>query len=229
MPVKRISPKTEEKKSVFQDYRCYATYHPRSVLLGGFEFEDKIAADFSRFNLRSLAYPERRFPHGKTIGFDTEYAPDSALLTIGVGAATGAEAVEVTDTKGIAQAKKVIKNAKTLVGHSITGDLDQLVKLGLAKDNWLRGENVLDSFLLARMADENRGRGGYGLEALLLSEFNSGAWKGDTEKLLKRTGNASDWSPEQRTERCRLDAWATVVLAEYFTRLLRDFSKAKRV
>lgn len=154
------------------------------------------------------------------VGYDTEYDPSSNLLTIGVANKRCAVAAEVNDKKGIAQAKAIIKHAKTLAGHSITGDLDQLVKLGLAKESWLRGDAIRDSFLLARMVDENRGKGGYGLEALLLSEFNFDSWKQETEKLLKKTGNASDWSVEQRTARCRLDAWATAVLAEQFERAL---------
>ncbi len=225
MREKRTSPKAGAKK-----LKCpapkkvilgksFITYHPRSVLQGGFEFEDKIIQDFSRFRKAALKAPRRDLPTEqgiRSVGFDTEYTPDNTLLTIGVATPEAASAYEVSDKAGIKAAQKVIRNAKTLVGHSITGDLDQLVKLGLAKERWLRGCEIRDSFLLARMVDENRGKGGYGLEALLLSEFNSSGWKSETEALLKRTGNAADWSVSQRTDRCRLDAWATAVLAEHF-------------
>jgi len=222
MRAKRTSPKKEEKKFSFKA-KAFGTYHPRAVLLGGFELEDKIIADFARFNKKQLqrARVGLPAPGSKRIGYDTEYLPDGGLLTIGVGTPNEAAAFEVSDKAGIQKAKRVIKHAQTLIGHSVTGDLDQLVKLGLAKETWLKGIEVRDSFLLARMVDENRGKGGYGLEALLLSEFNSTGWKQETEKLLKQTGNAADWSPEQRTSRCRLDAWATAVLAEYFEQRLQ--------
>lgn len=228
MPGKRTSLKAEEKKSVFQAYKCYATFHPDAVLSGGFEYEQRIVEDFERFRNKQLAPPANRPPksdRGAVVGFDTEYDKDSQLLTVGVADRSNAAAYEVTDAKGVEAAKKVIKHAKTLVGHSVTGDLDHLVRLGCARESWLAGVDIRDSLLLARMHDENRGKGGYGLEALLLSEYNFTPWKAETEKLIKATGNAADWSPEQRIARCRLDAWATAVLAEHFERKL-DESKA---
>lgn len=188
------------------------------MLQGGYEYEEKIVADFARFESDQLQQPREGAPasSGAIVGFDTEYDSSGKLLTVGVADGANAVAFEITDKKGVAQAKKVIKHAKTLVGHSVTGDLDHLVRLGVAKDSWLRGEGIKDSLLLARMHDENRGKGGYGLEALLLGEFNFQPWKAETEKLIKKTGNAADWTPEQRISRCRLDAWATVVLARHF-------------
>src|SRR5690349_637019 len=137
---KLTSPKAEVKRFKFP-CRIYATYHPRAVLQGGFEFEDKIVADLERFNRRELQAARDRSPQIGTrrIGYDTEYDPSGKLLTVGIGTADEAAAYEVSDSRGIVQAKKVIKGAKTLVGHSITGDLDQLVALGIAKESWLRG------------------------------------------------------------------------------------------
>ena len=219
MPVKKTLPVTEEKKSGYQDYRCFVTFHPRSVLEGGFQLEDRIVEDFRRLAGESLSAPANECPKavaGAVVGFDTEYSNTASLLTIGIAEGSCAVAYEVSDKKGIAQASKVIRGAGTIVGHSVPGDLDYLVRLGLAKEDWLRGENIRDSFLLARMSDENRGKGAYGLEVLMLSEKNFSEWKSETAALLKKTGNASDWTPAQRVERCRLDAWATMVLAEHF-------------
>lgn len=92
----------------------------------------------------------------------------------------------------------------------------------MAKETWLRGEDLKDSLLLARMVDENRGKGSYGLEALLLSEFNYIPWKAETEKIFKKEKDARAWTPEQRRERCRIDAWATRILAEHFERKVRN-------
>jgi hypothetical protein len=222
---KRTSPKTEAKASPPLDYKAYCTYHPGAVLLGGFQYEERIVEDLKRYHSRQLKYPRSAAPSGRahSIGFDTEYDPSGKLLTAGVADASNAIAYEGNIKKSIAP---TIKKAKVLIGHSIAGDLDHLVRLGLARDSWLRGLDIRDSFLLARMHDENRGKGAYGLEALLLSEFNATPWKADTDKLIKATGNAADWSPEQRMERCRLDAWATRVLAEHLEGKLHGFDSA---
>jgi DNA polymerase I-like protein with 3'-5' exonuclease and polymerase domains len=203
--------------------KIYCSYHPQSVLDGGFQFERRIEEDLERFKHGLVKAPSVAFPrsHASAIGFDTEYAPDARLLTVGLSDGTRAQALETTVTDWLQQTKKIVKAAKVLCGHSVDGDLDYLVKYRLAKEEWLRGKNVLDSFLLARMADENRGKGGYGLQPLLLSYFNFKDWKADTEKILKKTQDASQWSVEQRTKRCRIDAWATVVLA---TRLQSEVS-----
>lgn len=229
---KRALPKTEEKRLAFQaslrkaikssknefDYKAYCSFHPSTVLQGGYQFEYRIIEDFKRFDARQLVHPRHRLP-AKTndgIGFDTEYDSSSRLLTVGVASCREAQAIETTEAGWQKKVAPIIKKAKVLCGHSVAGDMDYLVKLGLAKNTWLRGTDVHDSLLLARMYDENRGKGSYGLETLLLSEMNFEPWKAATEKLIKATGNAADWSVEQRVDRCRIDAWATAVLAEHF-------------
>jgi hypothetical protein len=214
------APHANEKPTL--QYTAYATFNPEAVLSGGFELEEKIIDDLGRFEKQSLDKPRSRLPRPSTrvVGIDTEYDPSSRLLTLGVATARDAIAYEVQDTEGIKKAKRLIREAQTVVGHSVPGDLDYLVRLGVAKDRWLRGLDIRDSLLLARMADENRGKGAYGLESLLLSEVNFTEWKAETAKLLKENGDASTWTPEQRTERCRLDAWATYILAEHFEKKL---------
>lgn len=81
-------------------------------------------------------------------------------------------------------------------------------------EKWLRGEDILDSLILSRMKDENKERGGNKLETLLCTEFNALPWKGETEKILKKEKKASALTRKQRMDRCRIDAWATAVLAE---------------
>ena len=220
MPEKKTSHVIAVKKSEFRGYRCYVTFSPVSVLAGGYALEEKIVADFARFSIRQLHRPRRGSlsKPRNVIGFDTEYSPSGELLTVGIADAGAAEAYEGKDIK---KAVKVIRGARVVVGHSVGGDLDHLVRLGCAKNSWLRGINIRDSFLLARMCDENRGKGAYGLETLLLSEMNFSSWKDATAALLKKTGNAADWTPEQRMERCRLDAWATAVLAKHFEEKLK--------
>lgn len=205
--------------------RIYATFHPTSVLEGGFNLEEYIRDDLRRFKRKQLRAPNKKLPRvgSKTLGFDTEFGPDGRLLTVGLSDIHCAAAIETTNSAGMRKIRPVIKRAQIVVGHSVDGDLDYLVRLGLAKEDWLRGVNVRDSLLLARMADENKGRGGYGLEALMLSEFATTPWKDETAALLKKTGSAVDWTEKQRTERCRLDAWATLLLAsKLYQRVLQQ-------
>ena len=209
------------QKTGGKHFKCYVTYHPLSVVQGGFQFEERIVEDFKRLRSHPLRAPSLLPPRVSIIGFDSEYTPDDNLLTVGFADPTRSIALEVTEKDWLKKTRKVIQNARKLVGHSIAGDLDYLVRLGLAKNVWLSGKDIRDSFLLARMQNENRGKGAYGLEALFLSEMNFQPWKEETANLLKKTGNAADWPIELRKERCRLDAWATRILAEHFERKLK--------
>src|SRR5690349_4528797 len=124
MPGKRTSPKTEEKKSEFQAYKCYVTFHPRSVIDGGFQLEDRIREDLERFRRQALHAPKDEPPKAGNrgmVGFDTEYTPDSTLLTIGVSDGERAQAYEVSDKDYVKKTKAVIRGATTLVGHSVAG------------------------------------------------------------------------------------------------------------
>src|SRR5437660_7292360 len=92
-----------------------------------------------------------------------------------------------------------IRQAKWLVGHSLSGDIDQLVKLNLAKPEWIDGTRTLDSLLLARMVDENRS--GYDLETLLCSGHRVEPWKHQTEIYSKI--DATKWPALLRQQRCK--------------------------
>ena len=197
--------------------KAYATFDPWAILYGGYHLEQRIDEDFRRFNVKQLRAPKQTLPSEAAfvVGFDTEYSPTGKLLTVGLADTSSAMAIETSAPGFTRNVSRTIRRARCIAGHSVDGDLDYLVKLNLAKEEWLRGERIYDSFLLARMYDENRGKGGYSLQAQFLSEFNFVPWKRDTEKLLKETGDASTWTAAQRTTRCRLDAWTTRLLAEH--------------
>ena len=197
--------------------KAYATFDPWAILYGGYHLEQRIEEDFKRFNVQQLRPPQQALPSPTSlvVGFDTEYSPTGKLLTVGLADRDNAIALEVGSASFTQNVRHTIRRVRCLAGHSIEGDLDYLVALKLAKEEWLRGERIFDSFLLARMYDENRGKGGYALQAQFLSEFNFKPWKRVTEKLLKETGDASTWTTAQRTTRCRLDAWTTRLLAEH--------------
>lgn len=204
---------------------AYCTFDPMSVIEGGFHLEGRIIQDINRIGSTTLSAPGHGVRTGMYRGFDTEFTPTGEILTIGIATTKQADAKEVTEKDFKKKVRQWIRATKIIAGHNIPGDIDQLVHLGLAKETWLEGKDIKDSLLLARMVDENRGKGSYGLEALMLSEFNYVAWKAETEKIFKKEKDARAWTPEQRRERCRIDAWATRLLAEYFENKLKGERK----
>ena len=112
----------------------------------------------------------------------------------------------------------IIQNASIIGGHSISGDLDYLVKLNIAKDAWLKGINIYDSYILAKMVDENKiEKGAYGLENLFCSKYKFESWKKDTQEFIE-AGHVEALSPDQRMTRCRMDAWASGILIRDYLR-----------
>lgn len=189
----------------------YATYSPSSILSGGTSYRVRILEDFRRPTQKQVERPAVAVPVIKPSGvvsLDTEYAPNGELLTVGLSNGITAIAVEPQDDNfyetvgALADAPE----STTLIGHSVSGDIDQAVKLGIVRPCWVSGERIYDSLLIARMHDENRGPGGYGLETLLCSGNNVELWKNATEAYSKT--DATQWPEELRRERCRLDAWA---------------------
>ena len=203
---------------------AYGTYPPSSVLAGGSQYRVRILEDLRRFDSSGDPYPADDIPMiGVSLSVDTEYAPDNALLTIGVADNTHAASAEVTepDFETLCDRIQASPDNTVLVGHSLSGDVDHLVALGLARESWVSGESTLDSLLLARMADENRGKGGYDLEGLLTSDHNVEPWKKHTEAYSKT--DATVWPVELRRERCRLDAWASHrIVGEYYAKVTRE-------
>jgi uracil-DNA glycosylase family 4 len=193
--------------------QAWATYAPRAVLLGGSSYLPRIKEDFERASKPLLPRPVNGYPDAGFIAIDTEYAPDKTLLTVGIAdrqSATSAEPDEDSFYAVLSQVEQADNKTK-LIGHSISGDIDKLVELGAARIDWVSGYMTLDSLLLARMKDENRGKGGYDLEGLLVSDRNVEPWKQDTVAISKE--DATLWGRDLRKERCRLDAWASARLA----------------
>jgi DNA polymerase I-like protein with 3'-5' exonuclease and polymerase domains len=183
-----------------------ATYHEQHIL------DDLLA-----LSAKSLPEPKDGLPATDVKGVDTEYAKDGELLTLGFANATLASGLEFTGASTKAIASRSLRESAWLIGHNIPGDIDQLLRAGLpVREEWLQGKNIIDSFVLAKMLDENKPRGSYGLEALMLTNYNVQPWKAETDKKFAETGDARDWTPEQREARCRKDAWATFMLAKKF-------------
>lgn len=189
---------------------AFGTYSPAAVLGGGYQFEPRIEEDVNRLTWEQTPYPKDAPIKNGVCAFDSEYAKDKTLLTVGFSDGETAWSLEAADAlDATICAAGGITN---LVGHSVSGDVDQLVRLDVAKPTWVTGEDTYDTLLLARMADENRGTGAYSLDNLLLGYCNVAPWKEETEA---HGVYAEDWPVEARKERCRLDAWAAAKLLDY--------------
>lgn len=174
-----------------------------------------IAQDFARLLAPPLERPEDGTPSvTQAVAVDSEFDPEGKLLDLSVASSTRASTISADMVRQDSPAVGAIDSARILVGHSVMTEVDQLAKLGLAKPGWVSGEDTLDSLLLARLSDENRGKGAYGVETLLLSEFNAEPWKHKTEEYSET--DATTWPVDLRQERCRLDAWASAVLTKHF-------------
>lgn len=182
--------------------QCYVTYDPASVLRGNMEHEALLIEDLERFHWKQLSWPKNCFPVSKIIGVDTEYKSDGSILDLAVADSSNAYSVALNDTRTL---KKVFAVPK-IVAHVLGGDLTNLIKLGCTRNDWAQGKNIKDSFIISRLADENRGRGNYTVDALLLAKHNVKGWKHKTEAFSDH--DATEWPTDLRAERCRLDAWA---------------------
>ena len=77
-------------------------------------------------------------------------------------------------------------DGKVFIGHQPAVDLEALLKKGVrlkSMELWLQGKKQRDTILEAKLADENRGKDGYRLENLLLSDYRTDSWKIDTEAI----------------------------------------------
>lgn len=194
---------------------CYATYHPDATAYNsaiGFRIEE----DLKRPSLPSLKWPGLcGVTSPSKVGFDVEFTHDQPpkVLDWGFADRKGAFSVLGDDIGALRKRYNPPNTVKTLCAHSAPQDVDFLVREGLAKESWVRGDGVRDSYILMKMYDENRTyKGGYELENTLRSFYNVESWKEKTRAYSRR--DATDWPADLRAERCRLDAWASMVLVE---------------
>lgn len=198
---------------------CFITYDPSAILRGGAQYHSRILEDLKAVFEPVLEGPTLGIPSGNIIAIDTEFAPppEKTLLTLGV--ANGKTSIALEGDYGTLSG--CLSAAKYLVGHSVgSADLRYLSTLGLLRDEWVTGEHLLDSLLLARMVDENGGKGSYELENLFASFARVKPWKAATVAIDKK--NALLWGADLRMERCRTDAWASYRVASFFHKQLND-------
>ncbi|MGL5935299.1 MAG: DNA polymerase [Cetobacterium sp.] len=200
----------------------YCTYDADSIIDGAFHNRGRVEEDLRRVReggLPSLSQPRAGICKASEVGVDTEFMPDGKVITLSVSDAHASACSDVSESATTKRLLSRISTARTFVGHQVTVDLDSVIRL--AKQHalnikplkgWLQGKNILDTIALARMVDENRPKGGYKLENLLRSSHHTPVWKQDDR--VTDESDPSSWPKDYRVERCRLDAWASSVLAE---------------
>lgn len=195
------------------DYQtlAFVTYHPSAVLRGRKDYREKIVADLARVGRSLHAGPEAGWPTEAQVALDTEFAPDGTLLTLAYADRTRAFSME-SEFEG--------PHTGFIAGHCLPPDLDYLIRRGWARPEWVEGHGVLCTMLLARMHDENRGKGGYNLERLAFEYADIAPWKNETDEFVK-SGRVGELSSEVRQDRCRRDAHAAAVLADVLYQKVR--------
>lgn len=172
----------------------------------------RFTEDIQRFFKDRLEYPKHALPKtNRFLGFDTEYTPATVLC----GAISDGRNAVTVEAKSLGRISHLLARS-IIVGHNLPVDLDALLKakvpgLAIAMEQWLQGRKQRDTLLLAKLVDENRGKGGYTLESLLLADYNCADYKAPTEILGP---DPTLWPVPLRDERCRLDAWATLKVYE---------------
>lgn len=215
--VKFMVPGCEEERTI-----VYATYEPDSIIDGAFSLAPRLKEDFLRVRprgLRALLEPKQALPTAATMGVDTEFKTDGTVVTLSASDTVQADCRDVSDSSGTARILGRIDKARTVAGHQVAVDLDSLIRLVRANrrklknlNSWLQGKQILDTIMLARMVDETRQKGGYKLEVLLKSNHHTPSWK--TDSRVEDLSDPTTWPADYRVERCRMDGWASAVLAE---------------
>lgn len=150
------------------------------------------------------------------VALDTEWAPDRSLLTVGLADTETAVAADKELMKPLDPS--TLKEARYIGGHNVPGDIDYLVALGQCKPEWADGRKVLDSYILAKLVNENLGSkkvngvGPYNLRRLMQRVYDIENWKAETERFDPK--DATTWPPDVRAKRCAIDAWAAAKLIE---------------
>ena len=195
------------------------TYHPAAVLRGATHLKKEILHDLemARKAPDMAPRPGTGAVVGSNLGVDTEYGATGDLLTVAFANDLHTRALETTEETWKQIASSYLDQATWLTGHSITGDIRKLAESGLLRDcshatAWITGKRALCSLLITRMVNENRLS--YALEPLCLSLFPMEPWKLESDALLRKTHDMSLVPPSVRTERCRMDAWASRKVAQ---------------
>lgn len=143
------------------------------------------------------------------LGIDTEFLSRGSsphkMLTCSFSNGTRAWTWD-QDLEGI-DPVPLTKQCMVLAGHSLPEDVALLWERYLIphREEWLRGTDLYDSLLIAKMHYE--GWPSYKLEDVLATQYTVQGWKHETSDK-----DVTQWTPEERVRRCERDAWAPILI-----------------
>lgn len=197
---------------------AYATFHPKEQREGKYPFMDaiqkglRLKADIQKLNSVELEKPhEGTVDYGtEVVGLDTEF-DDDKVWTI---AASTHQEYCVADIEEGNTLSGAIVELKTIAAHYCQAEIDSFVRMGECREEWLQGKDILDTFVLANMQNENLQRKYYyGVEDVLTRLYRAPNWKHETE--VDDPAKPGTWGLERRKKRCGYDAWATYQIIKH--------------
>lgn len=204
----------------------YGTYDPQGIIDGAYFNRPRLKEDVLRCKvggLPRLSVPHSSLSRSTTLGVDSEFCTDGLVVTLSAASAMEGTSADSSNTTKSDALLRRIGQGRVLQGHSTSVDVDSVLRLARERnvplksiEAWVQGRQLQDSLLLSRMTDETRGKGGYKLENLLRSSFHTPLWK-DTDEDLDLS-DPTTWPTDYRLERCRMDAWASSVLCETYSK-----------
>lgn len=195
---------------------AYATYHPEEQremkkAMQAIQKGMRLSLDIKKTQWEELKKPERSYDLSSTIyGFDTEF-DDDGVWTLSFADKKSYTIVDKEDgshtvDKLVSGWTHSVGNSTQIIAHYAQVDLDSLVRLGIAEERWLKGEDIYDTFVLANLQNENLVRkGNYGIEDVLCRLYRSPDWKQETSVL--DPSKPGSWGYDKRVKRCGYDAW----------------------
>lgn len=199
---------------------AFATYHPEETrnwrkAMRSIQNNFQIVRDVKRTQEEVLKKPVswKNFDDLNTAGacgFDSEF-DDEKVWTVSL-AVVEPDAYVVKDIEETTDLL-IEDNTTVLTAHYAQVDLDTLVRLGCAAEDWLQGKRLYDTFVLCHIQNENLPlKYHYGIEDCLTRLYRAPNWKAET--AVEDPAAPGTWGLERRKKRCGYDAWASLKIFE---------------
>lgn len=197
---------------------AYATFHPKDQREGKYPFMDaiqkglRLKADIQKLNSVELEKPHAGTVNyeGEIVGIDTEF-DDDQVWTVGTSVH---QEYSITDIEEGDTLSGAIAELKVIAAHYCQAEIDSFIRMGECREEWLQGKDILDTFVLANIQNENLQRKYYyGVEDVLTRLYRAPNWKHETE--VDDPAKPGTWGLERRKRRCGYDAWATYRIVKH--------------
>jgi len=166
---------------------AFATYHPQDTrdwrkAMRSIQNNFQIVRDVRKTQEKVLKKPVETVTVGLgVVGFDSEFDDDVVWTTARANTNSYVVADVEEEYEPLGQS---ILPENTLVAHYIQVDLDTLVRINAATEDWLQGKRIYDTFVLSHIQNENLPmQYHYGVEDCLTRFYRAPNWKAETAVL----------------------------------------------